>query len=194
MLQLAGKANQKEVRFDELSKWGIDELVRKRILFYIWDILSRRKKLSPIRFNELFDKVEEKFRSDENFSWCDLVKSRVKRVIVSENSNLALFSNGAELYIARATEISIFEKYVDLFTPMVGNSQATKRRRVARAELANKTTVSTEILREAVARGYGIGFLIDSFWTVRWAFVIKSVKEGVFITFYHRLMSISIVK
>ena len=167
---------------------GTREKIAKTILDHVWGMLQRRHGGSII-LGEVVSSVKDRVQRDFSSYYRKKkpARSYIIKVILQPNTNIAMYSNGAEVYVTYARHLTYMERYRDDFLPMPGTSKALAIRRTARDQLATVQKVDVRVVSELVRKNEKIPFRHDAIMIRNAWFAIKPEETAVFITTKNRI-------
>lgn len=171
-------------------------MVERTVAWYIRDcmytILSR-KHIRTVTFIEAFREIRERIQI-AFWDFSDSLGEERKTLrrdyfitsLLVKGSNLAIFSDGEELYITYANHLEFRTNYLNLTFQEKQGSRASIMRQTAREELRNCMKVSLSYMKK-VTQDKGLALRIQALLIKKALFVIFSEKDGVYITIKNRV-------
>ncbi len=168
-----------------------EESISEIIRIATREILMRRpsKRILFLDLRKLVGEVVKENRIDFSSRMENPKKLRPDyfiRALLTANSNLAIFSNGAEVWVTYASNIVLLQNYQEFKVVSLNHSKAEFMRKVARKELEQEKRVAISKIKEAITIE-NIQFRIQALLIRNSAFIISSEKEGVFVTKFERI-------
>jgi len=176
------KVKKTTPRMNEEMKEAIAYYVR----FYTWTILAA--KLVPIiRFNDLFEKVTERIRKKLDDPDFKLRRDYFITSLMVLGSNIAIISDGAELWVTYAHRIRIKQAYIDYYQVILGRGKAAVMRQTARNELQSVACKTLNEIKRILMEKQSYQLRLQSLLFLKGYFVLWSEKEAIYITTVNRI-------
>lgn len=170
-------------RVNKETRKEMGDAIRK----HVWHMFFRHRG-RPIIIKDVVSSVREMLTKIFSDCYRDCKPSReyIEKEMYEIGSNIASFSNGAEVYVCRSNQMTYMEEYQEYFQPMYGPGKALAIRRAIRDELMAVQKVGVKIVKARV-RQDGLSFRFSAVTTRSGLFSIKPEKDETYISTRNRI-------